>query len=243
MFADVLAALYRFLPPEESLPIFQQCLEPEKSEAIKICVVKACLSLVIDVSRYPSFRSARVLSLAVFTELEASMAATIGAVEEARARSSPGDLLRTFYSNPAPSTPLTRSQTAHTGRSEVDAHGNSRKISIRPKAKRYTSETLPDRDLLILSMMTLWRADVWWYHDALDEAVIGRIFSTSVSIYSMPMDPAVRWSLARTFRYLMESIVQCPVDSPRRPLLLTWVTETGYVEASLRRLYRTELCA
>lgn len=122
-----------------------------------------------------------------------------------------------------------RLQTAHTGRSEVDAHGNSRKISIRPKAKRYTSETLPDRDLLILSMMTLWRADVWWYHDALDEAVIGRIFSTSVSIYSMPMDPAVRWSLARTFRYLMESIVQCPVDSPRRPLLLTWVTETGYV--------------
>ena len=50
VFADVLAALYRFLPTEESLPIFQQCLEPEKSEAVKICVVKACLTLVVDVS-------------------------------------------------------------------------------------------------------------------------------------------------------------------------------------------------
>ena len=120
-------------------------------------------------------------------------------------------------------------QTAYTRRSETDAHGSSRKISIRPKAKRYTSETLPDRDLLILSMLTLWRADVWWYHDTLDEAVNDRIFSASISVYATPTDPAVRWSLARTVRYLFESVVQCPVEHPRRPMMLAWMSQTGYV--------------
>ena len=51
--ADVLAALYRFLPPEESIPIFLHCFEPERSEAVKICVVKACLNLIMDVSGQP----------------------------------------------------------------------------------------------------------------------------------------------------------------------------------------------
>ena len=111
----------------------------------------------------------------------------------------------------------------------MDAHGSSRKINPRPKAKRYTSETLPDRDLLILSLLALWRADCWWYHDSLTENDVDRIFSTSVTIYAAPMDPTVRWSLARTFRYLMESIVQSPPDHPKRELLLKWVTESGYV--------------
>ncbi len=50
MLADVMAALYRFLPEEESIPIFQRCVEPERSEAVKICAVKACLTLIVDVS-------------------------------------------------------------------------------------------------------------------------------------------------------------------------------------------------
>lgn len=49
MIGDALAAFYRFLPEEESIPIFLQCLEPERSEAVKICVVKACLALIVDV--------------------------------------------------------------------------------------------------------------------------------------------------------------------------------------------------
>lgn len=49
MLADVMVALYRFLPEDESIPIFTQCCEPERSEAVKICAVKACLTLVVDV--------------------------------------------------------------------------------------------------------------------------------------------------------------------------------------------------
>lgn len=121
------------------------------------------------------------------------------------------------------------SQSVYTRRSEMDANGASRKVNLRPRAKRYTSETLPDRDLLILGLLTVWRADIWWYHDCLTEDVVSGIFASCVSIYVSPADPAVRWSLGRTFRYFIESVVQCPIDNPKWPLLLKWVTEVGCV--------------
>ncbi len=44
-----MVALYRFVPPEESLPLFLFCLRPEKSDAIKTMAVKACLTLAQEV--------------------------------------------------------------------------------------------------------------------------------------------------------------------------------------------------
>ena len=44
-----MAALYRFLPPEDSLPLFSFLLRPEKADAIKTLAVKACLTLVQEV--------------------------------------------------------------------------------------------------------------------------------------------------------------------------------------------------
>ncbi|KAH9939229.1 uncharacterized protein BXZ73DRAFT_88953 [Epithele typhae] len=191
LFADVLAALYRFLPEQESLPIFQQCIEPERSEASKICVVKAVLNLIVDGWKMPWQRNIQPLRDIVQDRL-----------------------MTIFY-------------VAYVRRSEVDHNGSTRKINIRPKAKRYTSETLPDRDLLILSLLTLWRSDIWWYLEALTEQVVDEVFATSVSVYATPADPAVRWSLARTFRYLAESIAQCPVDHPKRLVFARWISETG----------------
>ncbi|KAI0638553.1 hypothetical protein C8Q77DRAFT_1047292 [Trametes polyzona] len=189
--ADALAALYRFLPEDESIPIYQQCLEPERSEAVKICVVKACLALIVEGWKMPWQRSITPLKEALQTRLNVIF------------------------------------NSVYTRRSEVDANGSSRKSSIRPKAKRYTSETLPDRELFILSLLTLWRTDIWWYHDCLQPGEIDRIFTACVTIYSAPADPAVKWSLGRTFRYLIESVVQCPQDNPRYPLLVRWVEEVG----------------
>ncbi|KAI0677196.1 hypothetical protein C8Q78DRAFT_1180405 [Trametes maxima] len=191
MIADALAALYRFLPEDESLPIFQQCLEPERSEAVKICVVKACLALVVDGWKLSWQRSLEPLKDSLKIRLN-----TI------------------FFS-------------VYTRRSEIDANGSSRKSYIRPKAKRYTSETLPDRELFILGLLTLWRSDIWWYHDCLNEKDIDSVFATCVTVYSAPADPAVKWSLGRTFRYLIESVVQCSRESPRYPLLVKWVEEVG----------------
>ena len=46
-------AIYRFLPIEDSGPVFQICFEPERSEPVKTCVVRACLTLVQDAARFP----------------------------------------------------------------------------------------------------------------------------------------------------------------------------------------------
>ena len=45
-------AIYRFLPIEDSGPLFQTCFEPERSEPVKTCVVRACLTLVQDAARF-----------------------------------------------------------------------------------------------------------------------------------------------------------------------------------------------
>jgi hypothetical protein len=45
-------AIYRFLPVEDSGPLFTICLEAERSEPVKICVIRACLTLIQDAVRF-----------------------------------------------------------------------------------------------------------------------------------------------------------------------------------------------
>lgn len=51
MYAEAMVAVFRFLPLEDSLPLFAICVEPERSEAVKTCAVRACLTLTQEVSR------------------------------------------------------------------------------------------------------------------------------------------------------------------------------------------------
>ena len=79
MLSDAMAALYRFLPEEESIPIFQQCVEPDRSEAVKICAVKACLTLIVDVLERFFFPSDGLTEHIV--GMETSVAAFNGSLE------------------------------------------------------------------------------------------------------------------------------------------------------------------
>lgn len=49
MYAEAMVSVFRFLPQEDSLPLFTVCVEPERSEAVKTCAVRACLTLVQEV--------------------------------------------------------------------------------------------------------------------------------------------------------------------------------------------------
>jgi neurofibromin 1 len=51
LYAEALAAVFRFLPEEESLPLFIACLEPERSEAVKIVAARAGSMLALEVGR------------------------------------------------------------------------------------------------------------------------------------------------------------------------------------------------
>jgi neurofibromin 1 len=50
MYSGALVTVFRFLSEDESIPLFLACIEPERSEAVKVCAVKACSTLVTEVS-------------------------------------------------------------------------------------------------------------------------------------------------------------------------------------------------
>lgn len=52
LYADALVAIFRFLPVEDSTQLFQQCSEPERSEPVKTCAIRACVTLVQDAPRF-----------------------------------------------------------------------------------------------------------------------------------------------------------------------------------------------
>ncbi|KDR84288.1 hypothetical protein GALMADRAFT_87191 [Galerina marginata CBS 339.88] len=52
LYADALVAVFRFLSLEDSTPLFQACVEPERSDAVKTSVIRACVTLVNDTPRF-----------------------------------------------------------------------------------------------------------------------------------------------------------------------------------------------
>lgn len=45
-------AVSRFLPLEDAAPLFQACMEPERSDAVKTCAIRASLTFVQDAARF-----------------------------------------------------------------------------------------------------------------------------------------------------------------------------------------------
>lgn len=62
LYAEALVAIYRFLPLDDALPLFVSCVEPERSEAVKICAVRALLTLVQEVGINMTLHLTRELS-------------------------------------------------------------------------------------------------------------------------------------------------------------------------------------
>lgn len=47
--SDILVVIFRYIPEEESTPIFQKCLDQSQSCAVKICAIRALTLLSIEV--------------------------------------------------------------------------------------------------------------------------------------------------------------------------------------------------
>lgn len=69
MYADALVAIFRFLPLDISIPLFQTCVEPERSDAIKTCLVRATLTIYQDQRRFKWQRSFERVAEAVAPRL------------------------------------------------------------------------------------------------------------------------------------------------------------------------------
>lgn len=189
--ADAMVTAFRFLPQDEMIPIFKSALEPERSHAVKISAIKACITMIREAPRCPW-----QVSLTGLRDATASC------------------LLRIYH-------------TCTTRRSEVDSTGTIKKAALRPRAKRYSSETLPDPELLSFSVLALFRADPMWHLASMDDSQIPGYIPTIIRCWGSPGDQAVKMAMSRTFRTTVDRIARMVPEHPFFQRSCTWLANAG----------------
>ncbi|KAG6336483.1 hypothetical protein ID866_2597 [Astraeus odoratus] len=107
--------------------------------------------------------------------------------------------------------------------SETDGEGNKRISATRPKAKRFTSETLPDKDLLLIAVLTLWRTSPDYYIRLLDLAHLPIWIATSVRIWDSEADTSVKIAAAMAIQQLTDIFFRMDPEDPTHAKLETWM--------------------
>ncbi|EFI27794.1 hypothetical protein CC1G_14717 [Coprinopsis cinerea okayama7 len=177
LYADALVAIFRFLPEEDSIPIFCVCIEPERSEAVKTCVIRACLTLNQDAARI-------------------KMQKPLDRLQDAIAHRCRAVLTSTAVRRP-----------------ELDQYGNVKRISSRPKGKRTPSETLSDKEILLLSILSIWRQSPMFFMKGITEAEMETWITMTVKLWDAQMDTTVKVSTASCLRKVTElSFLVPPTD-------------------------------
>lgn len=85
---------------------------------------------------------------------------------------------------------------------------------MRPKAKRFTSETLTDNDLLLLAILALWRADLSYSMLPVDEEDSLQWSITFTRIWDSEADTSVKISAATTFQCLVDMFFRMSPEDP-----------------------------
>ncbi|KAG8833280.1 Ras GTPase activating protein ira2 [Serendipita sp. 399] len=130
LYADILAAIFRFHPGEAMKSVFPTCLASE-SDAVKTCVVRCFVTLVSEARRY---------------ETQPSIEPLYGKFAQAFRDVFLG-VLRKHEQDPS-------SRQLHS------------KSAIRPLAKKYGADYYSDSNLLLLTLLTLYRLDsMFYFHD------------------------------------------------------------------------------
>ncbi|CAL1700085.1 unnamed protein product [Somion occarium] len=108
-------------------------------------------------------------------------------------------------------------------RSEIDADGIIKKPALRPKGKRYTAETVSDRELLSLSCLALYRADVWWFLCVTHVDTEPLWVPGAVELWLAPSDASVKISMNRTTRFAFDAITQMSPEHPAWDHCASWM--------------------
>lgn len=159
LYANVLVTVYRFLSPEESVPLIKEWLEPTRSDAVKICAVRACLTLAQEASRFPWQRSLTPLHVSISKRLR--------------------EVFKTLGHR----------------RPELDSYGAMKHPDSKPKAKRIVSESLSDKELLMLGILSLWRQDANFHTTGASKEDLEEWVGVVVKIWDMNVDNCVKVSV------------------------------------------------
>ena len=114
-------------------------------------------------------------------------------------------------------------------RSETDAEGTIRVPALRPKGKRYTAETVADRELLSLAVLALYRAEINWFLSIIDLDTELYWVPGAVELWMIPCDTSVKVSMNRTTRYAFDTISHMSPQHPVWMAAASWMACAMYV--------------
>ncbi|KAF5334397.1 hypothetical protein D9611_013526 [Ephemerocybe angulata] len=171
LYADALCAIFQFLPEEDSLPLFAACIDPERSPAVKTCVVRAMLTLLSEVARFPGRKSLEKLQ----------------EVLGKRCR----DVLKSAASKKA----------------ELDSYGTPKMPRQTPRGKRVTPDPLSDTDILVLAVLSLWRADPKFTMDGIKEEEVGAWVDMATGLWGSTLDIGCKISVSSNLATVAEMAV------------------------------------
>ncbi len=111
----------------------------------------------------------------------------------------------------------------------MDQHKNPKRASTRPKAKRSQMHPLPDRENLLLGILSLWRADPSFHFEGLEVSENEDVGSSSVKIWSSDTDITVKISAAVTVKYIAELTYKAQPSDPHTGIMLSLLNRALYV--------------
>lgn len=199
LYANALVTVYRFLPPEESLSLIKEWMEPTRSDAVKICAVRACLTLAQEVSKI------RQVICMLFMNDQASRfpwQRSLEPLREAMAKR-----CREVF------------KTLGHRRPELDQWGAMKRPDAYPKAKRAVSEALTDRELLMLGILSLWRVDPAFHTTSASSADLEEWVAVVVKIWEAPVDNSVKVSTTTCLCHLAMNTFRATPSAPHFPLM------------------------
>jgi len=107
-------------------------------------------------------------------------------------------------------------------RSDHDGRGTGGKARRRPRARKHTTETHDDRELLIFSIMTLWRSDLPWHSLATDKVELADWVPNAMVIWSIT-DQHVNLAVARSYRFIQDRVFNESPGSPHFEPAVLWL--------------------
>ena len=107
-------------------------------------------------------------------------------------------------------------------RGDRDGRGTGGKARRRPRARKQTTETHDDRELLIFSIMTLWRSDLPWHTLATDKLELTDWVPNAMIIWGIG-DQSVNLAVARAYRFVQDRVFNETPGTPHFDAAVLWL--------------------
>ncbi|KAI0026375.1 hypothetical protein K488DRAFT_75396, partial [Vararia minispora EC-137] len=168
-----------FVSAKESLPLFTTCFGPERSDAVKLVAVKACIMLAVEAKSIDGQPD--------LTEL--------AELVTPRTR----NIVKVCGTDPSRSDPFSSAQYGAVRRNEIDKNGNLRRAALRPKAKKFTAEAVLDHELLAIAVMHLWKAAIAFLITGLSAEEAQEWVPMCLQVWEQQTDTSIQYSIAMAF--------------------------------------------